>query len=303
MPKRTNDFQQLIHFIYSRIAPEGAQITESALLKERGSNTEREVDILIEFKAAGTDIRMAVECRDHERTDTITWIDGLIGKYRDLNVDRVIAVSRSGFSQGAVDKAITNNIELLTLREALDTDWNEKLLKIGVLKLTRQTSFLLTKTFVELDPPLTDLANLSDTITLESGGTLTLRELIEGFIKREQTKIDDYITENFLEHFKTKADLKNPLPLEHKINIPDAMLTSTTGTTHKILSLSVYSESVFEMEETPVKRHIFQSAGISSVILQNDKKESFEITLVEVPDKEAAVFVKEVTAEKRKNNP
>src|SRR5688572_759202 len=105
MPKRTNDFQKLIHYIYSQMVPEGATVTESALLRERSSLAKREVDILIEYEIAGTKLRIAVECRDRSRKDDIEWIDGLIGKYRDLEVDKVIAVSNSGFSSDAIEKA------------------------------------------------------------------------------------------------------------------------------------------------------------------------------------------------------
>lgn len=70
MPERTNEFQQLMHYIYSQMVPEGATVTESALLKERNSNSEREVDILIEHEIAGTKLRMAVECRDRSRRDS-----------------------------------------------------------------------------------------------------------------------------------------------------------------------------------------------------------------------------------------
>lgn len=47
MPKRTNPFQKLIATIYSQMAEKDDQVTESTLLRERGSATEREIDILL----------------------------------------------------------------------------------------------------------------------------------------------------------------------------------------------------------------------------------------------------------------
>ena len=86
-----------MHYIYSQMVPEGATVTESVLLKERNSESEREVDILIEDEIAGTRLRMAVECRDRSRKDSIEWIDYLIGKYRDLD-DHIVADSQTRLS-------------------------------------------------------------------------------------------------------------------------------------------------------------------------------------------------------------
>jgi hypothetical protein len=38
---------------------------------------------------------MAVECRDYTRQQNIQWVDQLIGKYKDLKVNKIIAVSSS----------------------------------------------------------------------------------------------------------------------------------------------------------------------------------------------------------------
>ncbi len=64
MPKRSNEFQQLIHHIYTQLASEDAEVTEPAFVKERDSEAEREVDILIEDEVAGVKVRIAIECRD-----------------------------------------------------------------------------------------------------------------------------------------------------------------------------------------------------------------------------------------------
>ena len=62
----------------------------------------------------GTRIRIAVETRGRKRKDDIEWIDSLVGKYLDLNVQKIIAISYSGFSASAVAKARAKNIDALT---------------------------------------------------------------------------------------------------------------------------------------------------------------------------------------------
>ncbi len=68
MPQRTNTFQQLMDYIYSQMVPVGATVAQSALVGERTSGTEREVDILIEHEVAGIKLRIAVECRSGSRS-------------------------------------------------------------------------------------------------------------------------------------------------------------------------------------------------------------------------------------------
>lgn len=120
MPKRTNEFQKLIAAIESQLAPIGAVVTESKLLKERWSNTEREIDVAIETTIGQHVVLIAIECRDHKRPADIDWIDALIGKYRDLPVEKKVAVSRSGFTRGAIEKARQVNITTVTLEDAIE---------------------------------------------------------------------------------------------------------------------------------------------------------------------------------------
>jgi len=136
VPKRTNPFQQLIYYIYDQMVPEGAAVIESALVKERDSDSKREVDILMEHEVAGTKLRIAVECRDRSRSDSIEWIDALIGKFRDLSVDKVVAVNRLGFSEEAIQKANANGIHARSIGKALDADWSGEFIELGIAKLT-----------------------------------------------------------------------------------------------------------------------------------------------------------------------
>lgn len=134
MPKRSNDFQRFVKRIYDQLSPAGAKVTESASLPDHGEVGGPEIDVLVEFDMAGAarPMRIAIECRDHARRADKTWIDGIVGKYRDVDVDRIIAVSRSEFTSGAQKKARQGKIELRTLRSALETDWPKELMLIAV---------------------------------------------------------------------------------------------------------------------------------------------------------------------------
>lgn len=124
MPKRSNFFQRLIVMIEEAMVDvPGSTVQESVLLEDRRTGEEREVDILIDALISGYPLRVAIECRNYRRRCDSTWIDQLIGKYEDLPVDKVIAVSRRGFYRPAAEKAEQHGITTLSLREATSADW------------------------------------------------------------------------------------------------------------------------------------------------------------------------------------
>jgi hypothetical protein len=122
MPQRTNDYQQLIALLHHQLAPEGATVTESHMVHLKGKL--REVDVVIRAEVAGIPINIFVECRDRGRPADIEWIDQLVGKYRDSG-GKVVAVSRSGFTEAALQAAKTAGITVMSIAEATDTNWAE----------------------------------------------------------------------------------------------------------------------------------------------------------------------------------
>src|SRR5690606_42027169 len=122
MPRRSNEFQQLVKLIETQLASDRAVVRESVLLHD-AEGDRREIDVLIETKIGQHDVRIAVECRDHQRRADKTWIEQLMGKYEGLPIHKVIAVSRRGFSRAALDKAARHKIAALSLEEAREEDW------------------------------------------------------------------------------------------------------------------------------------------------------------------------------------
>ena len=131
MPKRTNQFQSLIYNIEKSLANESTHVEESALVKDN-LGIEREIDVLITTTINQIEIKLAVECRDYNRDQTISWIDELVGKYSNISVDKIIAVSSSGFSNTAKEKAEQNNIIAISLDEANKHEWSDFIEKIVI---------------------------------------------------------------------------------------------------------------------------------------------------------------------------
>jgi len=122
MPKRTNVFQQLIHAIEVQLNND-ALVTESRFLPDWATGDEREADIVIETGVGSYSMRI-IECRDHVRPQNIEWVDQMYGKHGQM-ANKLVLVSKSGFSASAKRKAEALGIETLTFEEAKEVDWTQ----------------------------------------------------------------------------------------------------------------------------------------------------------------------------------
>lgn len=113
MPARSNAYQKVLYYVQRNLAPD-ARVTESAMVADSRTGELREVDVLIEGTMAGHRVAIGMEVRDRALRATIQWIDEMRGKFDDLPIDKVVLISRSGFTKGAHDKARALGIETLT---------------------------------------------------------------------------------------------------------------------------------------------------------------------------------------------
>jgi hypothetical protein len=116
MPKRSNEFQRLVFLVKQQVA-EGCTVTESQMLRDRHSDTPREVDVCIQKSVADHVITVCVECRDHTRKANVKWVEEMKAKHERLATNCLVLVSRSGFTAEAKKIAALYNIETLTYEE------------------------------------------------------------------------------------------------------------------------------------------------------------------------------------------
>lgn len=82
-----------------------ADVKSPDFFPDRVTGQQREVDVSVTMEL-GSELTVVVfECRDRRDRQDVTWIEQLATKARDIEVDRVVAVSSSGFSEPAVTKA------------------------------------------------------------------------------------------------------------------------------------------------------------------------------------------------------
>ncbi|WP_440945587.1 hypothetical protein ACSAZL_15910 [Methanosarcina sp. T3] len=77
----------------------------------------REVDISIKYDFGYIPIVIIVECRDRNNKEDVTWIEQLVMKCANLNVNKVVAVSSTGFTQPAMTSAQHYGIITHTINE------------------------------------------------------------------------------------------------------------------------------------------------------------------------------------------
>lgn len=266
MPKRTNAFQRLILAIYEQLSAPGGSITESAMLPERSGGTLREVDILLQSRLFGIDLKIAVECRGRKDRDDVTWIDDLIGKYHDFPVDKVIAVSKSGFSAGAAAKAAAFRIETLTLTKALETNWPAQFAKLGLALLTRQD---IPVSVAIATSPAAPLTLTPSTIVFGGDGTPLggIEGLGQALYRQKLPDIHKAVLENAPRLLKTLQDVKEKrlsLEMTHGLSSPCYVVADDGSTKLYIQTVTVQLQCAFTVELLKVDHYVLGNSQITT---------------------------------------
>ena len=129
MPKRSNKFQKLV-FLINKALHNSCEVTESAFLKDEISGQNREVDILISTATSVYPLQISIEVVDRNRKADVTWVESMHAKHLYLPTNKLVLVSRSGFTNSAKQKADFYGYEAIVLEEALEVDWD---LAIGII--------------------------------------------------------------------------------------------------------------------------------------------------------------------------
>jgi hypothetical protein len=123
---KSDNFEKLIFRIYKLLSNDKAEVSWNEKIPDPDNHSQlRQVDVLIKREGVVTHI----ECRTHNKPQDVKWIEELIGRKISLNADFMIAVSDSGFTEGAIKKAKRYEIILRNLKELSDREillWGKK---------------------------------------------------------------------------------------------------------------------------------------------------------------------------------
>lgn len=302
MSKQTNAFQKLIHHLHSKIENMDAKVTESASLIEKNiaEPIAREIDVLIEKEVNGKIAKIAIECRDSSDKDDIKWVDCLIGKYKNLDAHKVIAVSNSGFSRAAILKAKANEIELRTIDETLQINFGEEFHKLGLIFISH--IFELKTATISFNPPSRKKPTPKTFVYNDGCAVGNLEELTtlcyEEGIKK---KLIPYHKQNFLKIFNTRADVEKQMLIEHTIPINELYIESD-GEKFYITSITFTLIGIPTTEEINVRHRTYEGSLITEGVFDIKEMDKIHTTwIAQFPkNKDPKVFVKSKSRKKKK---
>ncbi len=286
MPKRTNDFQELIKSVYDQIVPDGGKVTESEMVYDKDAEALREVDILVEYRYAHHDFKIAIECRDRSRKDSVEWIDGLIGKAKSLSVNKVVAVSKEGFTETAKTKAKANDIDTLTLDEAIDTDWSNFPFKPGIVIITGENFRLHDVLYKKNDKyhSLKEL-DLRSSVVMNGEDCGSIKENFDYFfINHLLPFIQTKKRKEVMELFKTRADLDKEIYIEWDHTFPGICARLPSG---EEIDISVLKFTIFgtrNTEEVDQKHYKFNELMVSAGEHLDSDGSTIKFNIVQDPE-------------------
>jgi len=117
MTKERNDgkkIESLVALFEKTFGSEGCSITINDRVYDANGAQIAEFDGIIEKPSDNVPYKLLIECRDRPGcvSAPASWIEQLIGRKARFGFDRVSAVSTTGFSAGAFDRAKFGDIEL-----------------------------------------------------------------------------------------------------------------------------------------------------------------------------------------------
>jgi hypothetical protein len=146
MSETSTAFERRVERIHHLLEGEDAVVTWNDHIPDPDNPSQpRQIDVTIRRGETLT----IVECRIHKDPQDVTWIEELIGRRASLRADAAIAVSNSGFTQGAEAKAIAFGI---ILRD-FDTLTQEEIRNWGKQRKVRLIFYEFTNNAVTLRLP------------------------------------------------------------------------------------------------------------------------------------------------------
>ncbi len=119
MRKEATELEQQAGRIHKFLEGSNAEVTWNEKIPDPDNPTQlRQIDFTIRNPNSFT----IGECRFRKYPEDVQWIEQLIGKKVSLNANSVIAVSASGFTEGAVKKAIAYGIVLRNFFEITEQE-------------------------------------------------------------------------------------------------------------------------------------------------------------------------------------
>lgn len=144
--------ESLVQSVEERLASADCKIEPRYRIYSESGVQIAELDLLITAKVGSGTFLWLLECRDRQKEGRqgSEWIQQLVGRRDQFKVDRVTAVSTTGFVDEAVRFAKEKNIELREVRSLSAKDFDDWLVMRYITQRRHITT--LDSTYLELSP-------------------------------------------------------------------------------------------------------------------------------------------------------
>lgn len=213
--RKGRDFELLYNQLYDSLDKAIYTIKSPAYLTDQITLQPREVDVLIEYTDENKILRrISIECRDRESVQDVLWIEQLITKKNDLNIDITIATTTSKFTEPAIKKASAYGI-ILETAECINSDY--------ICEMTKNK--FATFTFM--------YATVYNIRFVTKNRTIISKEQIKAYFNQEFiTELEEYLNHTMYNsidiepiikepetRYKCYFDESKPFPIQSKLNI------------------------------------------------------------------------------------
>ena len=203
MPKRSNDFQKLVLYLNKHKHP-NVEIVESKELIDNVTSEPREVDVFITTCLGNYKLNISIECIEKKnRKADVSWVEMMKAKHDKLETNKLILVSKSGFSKQAIKFAAFHNIQTMkydyieTKLENTIFDYNSLVFKLFTQSIEKVYFIVLNNDGklinVEVAPETAVFNNKSDIVGLAN-------DVMNYFMKTKEAI--DYFWKNGAEEHK-----------------------------------------------------------------------------------------------------
>jgi hypothetical protein len=174
--------EALVAFVEQTLVPAGFDVTTNDRVFNDDGIQIAEFDVLVQGKIGTSEFRWLIECRDRPSSGPApaAWIEQLVGRRSRFSLNKITAVSTTGFTVGAVEFGQTQGIELREVQALAPEHFADWLELRFVTNITRHTT--LTGAYFGLDATVSpqERAGLSDLVAEVKGDTPVLRSVSTG---------------------------------------------------------------------------------------------------------------------------
>ena len=216
--KPCKEFQDIIADIQIQLSKE-SEVKSPDYIRGVFTKIDREVDVSIRTKIGLYDFLTVIECRDHKRPVDIKYIEEMVSKRDDIRANKLIIISKEGFSKTAKELARIRGLELLKFSDSEDFNWDE-FISTSVITIHQKHYDILSLDFIMKDDkniePLdgmkeVDTKNGTQFLFNKDYNPVEYQTIIQNAVRENSGKIEQFFPETGDRIFTMEVRIHYPL--------------------------------------------------------------------------------------------